>query len=177
MTAKTLAGKLSWYVALLCCCFLCGCGYRLAGTKNEASSGAGKSIAIPVFGNKSYRPTLETILTESLIQEFALRTGGKVVNEDEADLLLTGTVTAYSATPVSYTAGDTIKEYRADVTVEATILERKDRKVVWKGVLVESQIYPIDADIALQINREQAALREISRKLALRLYQKIGGDF
>lgn len=164
-------------VALVFCCLLGGCGYHLAGTRDDTLQGTRKSIAIPVFANKSYRPALETILTESLIHEFALRTGGKVVDEEDADLLLTGTVTTYSTTPVSYTASDTIKEYRADVTVDATILDKRRHKVIWKGVLVESQIYPIDTDIALQINREQAALREISRKIALRLYQKIGGDF
>ena len=158
---------------LLACSLLAGCGYHLANRQVET----GKTIAVPVFVNRSYRPGMEAVLAESIIGEFALHSGGRVKGEDEAELLLSGAVTAYATTPVSFTASDTIKEYRADMTIEATILERATRKVVWKGTLTDSQVYPIDADVALQINREKAAIREICRKLAQRLYQKSGEDF
>jgi hypothetical protein len=59
---------------------------------------AGKTIAIPMWRSKSYRPNLEAVLTGSLVDEFALRSGGMVVAEDAAELLLTGTIVSYATT-------------------------------------------------------------------------------
>lgn len=167
------------YPALLPVIFLLltGCGYHLSATSGLPPAVAGKTAAIPIFANKSYRANVGAIMTGSLVDEFARRGGGGVVPEESADLLLTGTVLGYAASPVSYSAADTVKEYRAVMTVEATLTERDTRKVIWKGVLSWGQDYPVSADVALQQNSEEAAIREISRQIALQLYQKISAGF
>jgi outer membrane lipopolysaccharide assembly protein LptE/RlpB len=169
-------------LALAACFFLNGCGYHLASGGGTSSLIAGKTVTIPMWRNKSYRPNLEAVLTGSLINEFALRSGGMVVAEETADLTLTGTIVSYVTTAVSYTAADQIREYRATMTVDAALAERKSQKVLWKGRLSASQDYPTTANsipqhIALQQNSEEAALREISRRLAQQLYQKMTENF
>ena len=169
-------------LALAASLFLNGCGYHLAGGGGTASLIAGKTVAIPMWRNGSYRPNLEAVLTGSLINEFALRSGGLVVAEEAAELTLTGTILSYVTTAVSYTAADQIREYRATMTVDAVLAERRSQKVLWKGKLVASQDYPttvnsVPQHIALQQNSEEAALREISRKLAQLLYQKVTENF
>lgn len=160
------------------CLASAGCGYRPAGQGDGLQVLQGKTIAIPLFASKAYRPGLETLLTEGLVQEFALRSGGKVVTEEgDADLLLSGTVTAYTSNPVSYTAADQIKEYRAEMTVTVALRDRASRKVLWQASLTENQDYPVETDIALQLNREKAAIREVCRNLARRIYVKAGEDF
>lgn len=160
-----------------------GCGYHLTGSTEAPSVITGKTIAIPMWRSKIFRPYLESVLTGSLVDEFALRSGGQVVGEEDADLVLTGTIISYSTVGVSYTAQDQVREYRATMTVDSTLTERRSQKVLWKGIISSSQDYPasIDVDapnrIALQQNSEEAALREISRKLALQLYQKVTEDF
>lgn len=175
--------RIIYCLALAVSCFLGGCGYHLTSEAQTPSLTAGKTIAIPMWRSKSYRPNLEAILTGSLIDEFALRSGGMVVAEDAAELLLTGTIVTYATAGVSYTAADQVREYRATMTVDATLTEKRSQKVLWKGILAVSQDYQAINDpalqnrIALQQNSEDAALREISRKIAQQLFQKMSENF
>ena len=148
---------------------------------------AGKNLAIPIFTNRSYRANVGATLTESLVEEFARRSGGKVTSEESADLVLSGTVLSYTTSAVSYTALDTVKEYRAVINVEAILIEKKTQKVIWKGTLSWNQDYPANTNftlqqsgidtIALQQNSEEAAIQEICKKIALQLYQNVSAGF
>jgi outer membrane lipopolysaccharide assembly protein LptE/RlpB len=175
--------KIIYCLLLALSCFLGSCGYHITSEAQTPSLLAGKTVAIPIWSSKSYRPKLEAILTGNLVDEFALRSGGKVVAEDAAELLLTGTIVTYVTTPVSYTAADQVREYRATMTVDATLKEKRSQKVLWKGILSASQDYQAINDpsqqnrIALQQNSEDAAIREISRKIAQQLFQKMSENF
>jgi hypothetical protein len=61
--------------------------------------------------------------------------------------------------------------------VEAVLMEKGSRKTLWKGVESQSQDYPVNPALALQQNSEEAAIREVCRKLSEQLYQKITQDF
>jgi outer membrane lipopolysaccharide assembly protein LptE/RlpB len=154
-----------------------GCGYHLSGSAGIPPAVAGKRIAVAIFVNKGYRANMGSILTGSLIDEFARRTGGLVVAENNAELRLDGTILSYSTTAISFTAADTVKEYRAVVTAECSLTERNSGKVVWKGTVSQWQDYPVNTDVALQQNSEDAAIREISRKIAQQVYQDISDGF
>jgi hypothetical protein len=135
-----------------------------------------------MWTNKSYRPNLEAVLTGYLIDEFAFRSGGKVAAVDAADLLLTGTIIAYTTAAASYTAADQVKEYRVTMTIDAALTEKRSEKVLWKGRLSAGQDYPttdytIPQHIALQQNSEDAALQEVCRKLARELFHKMSENF
>jgi outer membrane lipopolysaccharide assembly protein LptE/RlpB len=170
-------------LALAVSFLLGGCGYHISGGTNTPSLITGKTIAIPMWRSKSYRPNLEAVLTGSLVDEFAFRSGGRVVAEDFADLLLTGTIDSYTKVAISYTAADQVKEYRLTMTINAALTEKRSQKVLWKGILFSSQDYPAIIDpslpntIALQQNSEEVALQEISRKLAQQLFQKMSENF
>ena len=162
---------------------LSGCGYHLTSEAQAPSLIAGKTIAIPMWRNKSYRMNLEAIMTGSLVDEFTLLRGGMVVSDEAAELLLNGTIVNFTSTAVTYTSADLVREYRINMVVEATLTEKKSQKVLWKGTLSAGQDYPALNDpnlpnrIALQQNSEEAALREISRKIAQELYQKMSENF
>lgn len=175
--------RIIYCLALAVSCLLSCCGYHLTGGANTSSLIAGKTIAIPMFRSKSYRPNLEAVLTDSLVDEFALRSGGMVVAEDAAELVLTGTIVSYTTVAVSYTAADKVREYRKTMKVDATLTEKRSEKVLWKGTLSEFQDYPSNItpddpnSIALQQNSDEAALREISRKIARQLFQNMSENF
>lgn len=175
-----------------------GCGYRLTSNPAFSSVITGKKVAIPIFSNKSYRANVGAIMAGSLVDEFARRSGGKVVREDAAELVLTGAVLSYASDAVSYTAADRVKEYRAAIAVEATLTEKNTHNVVWKGALSWSQVYPVNTNyelrqsntafqnsstavlqntIALQQNNEDAAIREICVHLAQQIYERVTSGF
>jgi outer membrane lipopolysaccharide assembly protein LptE/RlpB len=97
--------------------------------------------------------------------------------------VLTGTIISYTSVAVSYTAADKVSEYRNTMKVEATLTEKRSEKVLWKGTLSEFQDYPAYLDpndpnsIAQQQNSDEAALREISRKIARQLFQNMSENF
>lgn len=161
----------------IACSFIGGCGYRHVGYGEGRLESGAKTITIPLFANKSYRSNLEVIISASLVDEFAKRSGGKVVSGENADLQLSGTVESYTVVPVAYTSFDTIKEYRITIAVKAALKEKASQKVLWRGELNDTQTYPVFSDIALQQNAEEAAIREICRKISQRLYQKLSEDF
>lgn len=154
---------------------LFGCGYRLP---HEAVSSdlAGKSVRVAIFGNRTFRPNLEAVVTNRIIDEFAQHPGLRVVSGD-ADLVLNGEVISYSNVPVSYSAADIVREYRAGVTVEATLRRSDSQKIVWKGNVSATQTYPANLTIAFQQNSEEAAVQELARVLAQKLYVEISEDF
>ena len=164
-------------ILMLALVSLSGCGYRLTANPDHVSPVTGKKIAVPVFANKSYRANLGAFLTESLADEFSRRSGGNLVGEDGAELVLTGAVTSYTNTPDSYSAADKVREYRAVIVAEATLTEKKTLKVLWKGTISWSQVYPVNSVVALQQNSEEAAIREVCAKLAQQIYERVSAGF
>lgn len=165
-------------ILLACVALLAaGCGYHPAGHGSTLRLIAGKTIGIPQAVNRAYRPHLEVFLTDSLVTEFARRSGGHVLTGEGGDLTLTATITSYRTDPVAFGADDRARLYRATMEMAATLTEKKSGRVVWKGELSQSDDYPVNPTIALQQNSEEAAVREICARLAERLYQLLAEDF
>ncbi|SNB45098.1 LptE family protein [Geobacter sp. DSM 9736] len=169
-----------------------GCGYRLSGGEYNSSILHDRTIAVPLFKNAALRPNLETFLTAALRDVIAQR-GCSTAPDDSAELLLTGKVLSYSSNAVSYTPDDRIREYRAAITIEATLQAREGGTVLWRGTLSGGQDYPAmefplnnpalseplgpATRIALQQNNEEAAIREVARRLAEQLFDRVTGNF
>ena len=164
-----------FFSALLLLSLLGGCGYHSVVARDPLSGANGVNVVM--FANKSYRPGVEAVLARDLVDELALRTGGKVLSGDQAQLELTGAVLSYGSTAISYTALDAIREYRLSIKVDAALQDRQTRKVLWKGVLTGEQSYPVNANLALQLNSEEAAAARICRRLSEDIWRKIGERF
>lgn len=165
----------SGIVVLIVFC-LAGCGYHAVNWETSSHVAAGKTVNISIFANKTYKPNLEGVLASAIVDEFARRKGLEVVSSD-GDLTLSGDVSSYGYAAVAYAPDDTIKEYTANMAVSATLRKNSNRQVVWKGTLSWSQNFPENTSIALQQNAEDAAIQEICRKLAQKLYVTIVSDF
>ena len=152
-----------------------GCGYHSIAARDPLAGANGVNVIL--FANKSFRPGVEAVLGRDLVDELALRTGGKVLSGDQAQLELTGAVLSYATVAVSYTAQDQIREYKAVIKVEALLREHVTQKVLWKGELTEEQAYPVNANLALQLNAEQAAAAQACRRLSEAIWRKIGERF
>jgi hypothetical protein len=151
------------------------CGYRPVVARGPLAAANGVNVTL--FANKSYRAGVEAVLARDLVDEFALRTGGKVLPADQAQLELTGVIVSYAYLPVSYTALNNIQEYKTVIGVQATLREQQSKKVLWKGDLTEEQSFPVSANLALQQNAEEAAAAKVCRRLSEEIWQKIGERF
>lgn len=161
--------------ALLALMLVSGCGYHPVAGRGPLGEANGVNVVL--FANKSYRPGVEGILARGLVDELALRSGGRVLPGDQAQLELSGLILSYTLLPVSYTEQDRIKEYKAVLSVQAVLREQRTRKVLWKGDLTREQVFPVNANIALQQNAEEAAIAKICRDLSEEIWRKIGERF
>ena len=100
-----------------------GCGfsgYRFADTFDDQV----RSIAVPIFKNRSFYRDTEFGLTEALIKEIEARTPWKVAGAEAADTLLTGTIIHVDQRALSRRIGTGLTQ-EAQVVVVARI-EWKD---------------------------------------------------
>ncbi|MBU5614438.1 LPS assembly lipoprotein LptE [Geomonas azotofigens] len=174
MTATRLFTTLRM-LALLAALLGGGCSYSPVIQHGPLAGANGVNVVL--FANKSYRAGVEAVLAREMIDEFAFRTGGKVLPADRAELELSGVVLSYNSVPVSYSAADAIREYNAILAVQATLRDQKSQRVLWKGDVTEQQVYPVNANIALQQDAEEAAIEKISRRISERIWQKLGERF
>ncbi len=165
----------SLLLALLAVILIGGCGYHPVIRRGPLAEANGVNVVL--FANRSYRPGVPGMLARDLVDELALRSGGKVLPGDQAQLELTGKILSYAAQPISYTKLDTIMEYKSVLSVQATLIDQRTQKVLWRGDLTEEQVFPVSPNIGLQQNAEEAAIAKICRRLSEQIWQKIGERF
>ncbi len=96
---------------------LAGCGY----SHKELFPKDVRTVAVPIFENRTFYQGVEFDLTEALIKEIERRTPYKVVAEDRADTILRGRVVAVEQRRLSQTRlGGLPEEVEARVVVDFT---------------------------------------------------------
>ncbi|WP_306533168.1 LptE family protein [Geobacter sp.] len=172
-----MKGKIVRLVAtVLSMLVVAGCGYHVMKPARGGAGPDGKTLEVSIFANRSFRPNIEATLTDIIVDELVKREGTRLV-ESGGELILSGAVLSYGTSAVSYTAIDEVKEYRATVTSEITLRKSGTGQVVWKGTLTSTQDFPAQDDLVVQQNSEEAAIREICRKLAREVYIHLTEDF
>lgn len=161
---------------LLTTLLVAGCGYHVMKPARGGGGLDGKTMEIANFSNRSFRPNIEATLVDVLVDELAKREDSRLVKSG-GDLVLSGAILSYGTSHVSYIAKDQVKEYRATVTAEVTLRRTDTSQVVWKGTLTSTQDFPALDDLVFQQNSEEAAIREICRKMAREVYIHLTEDF
>jgi hypothetical protein len=82
-----------------------------------------KTVRVPIFKNKTYWsvepvPGMEMDLTRAVIREIEAKTPYKVVQCDDADTVLIGTITQFTKMPLSYNQLNEIREGETTLVVE-----------------------------------------------------------
>jgi outer membrane lipopolysaccharide assembly protein LptE/RlpB len=161
-------------VALL---LVASCGYHLPGRGSSLPSEV-QSLYIELFSNRTAEPFLENRITERVIDRFARKRSLHLVEKREiAEAVLSGVVTGYSTSPISYDRNDVITEYRSTMTIAVTLRQTADDRILWKGSIEWSEEYPANLDKSVQEDNEAAAIVVIADRLAQELYFRIMENF
>ena len=91
-----------------------------------------KTIAVPVLQNRTTQPALEQEVTAAIINRFIRDSKLRVVNEDQADLLVSGAVVSYRNAVFGFNAREQAQEYQVAVTVSLTAKDRVKNRELWK---------------------------------------------
>ncbi|MBI3811668.1 MAG: LptE family protein [Nitrospirae bacterium] len=146
---------------------LAGCGYHLAGSNRLPSNI--RTIAVPVFYNETFEPSVENTITTAVKQEFLTNSRLAVVNDpEEADLVLKGKIVSFGLTPLTFDRSKSVVlEYRVRIRVEVAIENRRTQKVLWKDAGMESSAeYAINPDTAANRVAQDHAIAEAGKQFA-----------
>ena len=169
---KHLFFLLTPYALLLA--LLSGCGYHLAGSNRLPDDI--RTIAVPVFYNETFEPSLENAVTSAVKQEFLTNSRLTVVNDPEqADLVLRGTVVSFGLTPVTFDrTTNVVVEYRVRIRASVTVENRRTQKVSWKDSAMESAAeYRVNPDTAANRVAQDHAVAEAGKRFAENIVQRV----
>ena len=164
-------GRYCWPL-LLPLMLLGGCGYHPLGA--EPIGGATRTLAVPLFTNRSTEVGLEAIMANALIHTFAQTRAVKVTPyEDGADLVLDGKVQSVDNTSVAYLSVTQSTVRRVTVRVDLTLRQRDNGKVLWKDTQILQEDYVVDPSYqAGEVTRAEG-LRRAAVKMAQRVLNKV----
>lgn len=147
---------------------LAGCGYHV-GSGADLLPKDLKTIAIPAFGNNTTRYKLTALLPGAIGREFVTRTRYRVVADpNEADAILTGTVTNYMSGPTIFDqATGRAAGIQVYVFLNLKLTDRRTGKVLFErpGLEVRER-YEVSIEQKAYFDESEVALERLSRQVA-----------
>lgn len=157
------------------CCLLAptvalACGpYSFSG----AASTHIKTIAVPVFEDRTAEFGVKDRLSNAIIEEFTRDNTLKIADRRVADSVLLGTLLGVQETAGVYNQQESVQEVRVTVTVQLKYEDVKKRKTVWEAQMSQFGTYsPRSAS-----SSRQAAIEEAIRKIANEVRNKTVSDW
>lgn len=140
-----------------------GCGYSLRGNLPEHL----KTIAVPVFQNRTLVPNVESFLTTAVRNAFVTNGRLRVVGVDQADSILEGDITIYSLSPIAYNATANVTQYRLAITLNLRYRDVRQNKVLLQRQGYSDRVdFPVPGTVADSIAAAEAALQSVSTEIA-----------
>ena len=162
---------------LLLAAALSACGYSFRGRQNNLPSDV-RTIAIPVFKNLTSELRIESIFTDEVIFQFTRSQMVRVVNEGQADAVLTGEIVEVAVEDVAYTATETSSQRRVKITIRAKLTRRRDKKILWQDRrLVQRRNFLVSTDPQATEQSKQAAITELAKSVAQTLHDRVFENF
>jgi len=108
---------------------LSACGYHFTPAGGIVPESA-KTVAIPVFINKTFEPYIDVEVTKAVVDEFLNDGRLSVVSLENADMVLRGSVTTFELTPTTYTADSYVASYSVSIGVTVSVEDQRTGKIL-----------------------------------------------
>ena len=153
-------GGLALAVAIL---GLGACGYSFRGTLPSHI----KTVAVPIFLNRTQEPGVDSIITKAVAQAFATNGRLRVVRPADADAILEGEITNYGVAPIAYDPALNIQLYRLVVVLNLRMRDVRRNTVLFQQANVTEQAdFRVAGPVSDTIAREETALTQASGEIA-----------
>jgi outer membrane lipopolysaccharide assembly protein LptE/RlpB len=106
---------------------LAGCGYSFRGNLPDHI----KTVAVPVFTNKTAEPGVENFLTSAVVEAYASNGRLRVVKPEEADAILNGEVVGYSVQSIAFDNQANVRQYRLIVTMNLRLRDVRKNETLF----------------------------------------------
>jgi len=131
------------------------CTYSFSGLSSEI-----RSVAIPVFRNKTNRYGIEEVLTRKVVDAFVSDNRLRVVEREKAQSVLMGEVISFKREPFSYDEKEQVRQYRVEISVELSHQRLPEAEPLWQGRIDEWGTY------SAVTGTEEEGIEEAASKLA-----------
>ena len=167
MSAHFRSFGLSWLAACGCAAlalFLGGCAGYTLGPTNGLAAGE-KSLKIRPFANLTLEPRLTDTVTEQMRKELQRDGTFQLSTHGEADLVLSGSITRFQRTEVTFASTDIlqVQDFRLILTAQVTVTERSTGKVLLDQAISGYTLVRVGSDMT---SAERQALPLLADDLA-----------
>lgn len=153
------------------------CGYNFAGMGSGLPKDI-KKIEIPLFVNKTSYARIENTFTNALIREFNQRKRLKVVQEKDADAVVSGVIKALRDFPLSYSSTRTVIENRVTLILDVTVKRKDNEEILWRDPnLSDYQDYSVVSNITVSEQNKELAILKIAEILSQKIHNRIFESF
>jgi len=105
-----------------------GCGYSTESSLDERY----QTIFVSGFQNKSREYDLQAPLTNAVIRKFLNDGRLRVVGQNEADLIVTGTIVDYDLNGLTFDQRDEVTQFEGFITASVTVKDARTGAVIWE---------------------------------------------
>jgi hypothetical protein len=139
-----------------------GCGYSIQGTLPPHI----RTIAVPVFANKTAEPGVEAVVTRAVVEAFSTSGRLRVGTPETADAILHGEVIRYDLHSIAFDPSARIRIFRVIVTLNLRLMDLRENTLIFeeKGFRDQAEFQVAEA-VADTIVREESAVRLVARDL------------
>ena len=145
---------------------LTGCGYHLVGTASYLPPEF-QSLHVELFKNQTARADMDQRVAEALNLEWVRRGRFQLVDRpDQADIVLSGTMTRLSVIPVSFDESGRATEYQMTLLTEVRLYDVRgeDPVLLWEDKAFSRRTsYAVAEDAVDYFDRQRAAMEELSK--------------
>ena len=151
-----------------------GCGYALVG-KGITTDPSIKRIGVPLFKDRTGKPSLDQKITARVIEELLKRGRFTVVQETAGvDAIVEGEITSYTTTPVGFTttgaAPTQASRYAINVTAKVVYRKIGQKEPIWQSeVFSYRDEYDMGEDAASFFDREEQTIDRIAEQFGKNL--------
>ena len=152
-----------------------GCGYRLSG--GGPLPGNVTRVAVAMFENRSFETGAETVFTSALMTELVQSSEAVVVDRDEAEAVILGTIRSITLGELTRTADDAVVERRVSAVLDLDVVS-KDGETIWSvRNFSESEVYTVSSANVSDEAAKRDAVRKIADRVSERIISKMRDDF
>jgi outer membrane lipopolysaccharide assembly protein LptE/RlpB len=153
--------------ALLAAALLSGCGYALVGRGSNLPPDV-KEVYLQPLENRTQRTQVEQFLTRAVADELVTRQRFSVVGSLEgADAEISGAVTGFNVSPVTFDASGRATEYEILISAQIAFKRVGSDELIWSNdSYVFRETYPVQVAGDQYFDLEDAAIEQASQRFA-----------